>query len=465
MNEHHPEIKEMEEKKPMENTESLTVFANPERLKTKDEQEKDLELAKASIVRSKFANAGDLSSELSSPSDSTDISVRPTHTKRRKRQPVRRRRRPMPSRATSSSSDISDAESISSADSSLSVVDVSPTRPSENPIRKKAMLLAKLERKQRLSGIQIKIPYDGTTEDLELMWEKVNYETRAEKAVKLYSQLLVFTTGIIETLSTKIEHIDLDLDGWSHQVYQTKSDYDEYLYDIYDMYGAHRHMNPIIGLTFALAGNAMMYSMARKVVRGATNASLNNRRQSNTGSFRNNVSVQRGSKMAGGGDAKIDKYRFSTPVSQLKPVGNSTADMAGNARSTSVMTGPPGRPSMSGPSIGGAGGGGVMSFMKPNIDGMGLSSGLVGQFKKADDRTGGVENSALKGSSGGLSKLTGGTSVLDALREDEDREAAAAAASADASSNSTNTPAPMKSNVRTRQNNTSSKPKSRVTFG
>ncbi len=459
MSDHLPEIKEVEEKKRTDNDESLAIFANPERLKTKDEQEKDLELAKASATRSRLMSSaragGDDSSELSSPSDSTDVpvrSVRPKGRPRRKR-PVRRQQRRAPSPMTQS--DSSDTQSVSSTDSSLSVVDVSPQRPSENPIRKKAMLLARLERKQRLSGIQIKIPYDGTIEDLELMWEKINYETRADKAVKLYSQLLVFSTGIIETLSTKVEHIDLDLEGWSHQIYQTKSDYDEYLYDIYDMYGAQRHMNPILGLTFALAGNAMMYSMARKVVRGATNASFNRKSQLNTESFRKNVSTQGFSSRKGGGDAKMDKHRFSTPVSQLKSVGRSTPGMNGSGakRGLSVMTGP----SMSGPPMG------VPSLMKPSIDGMGLTSTLAAQFNDANDREGGVETSASNGSSGVPNLSGGATSVLEALREDEDREAAAAASFAE-SNNSLTTPAAKKPSVGRRQKSTQ-KSSSRVTFG
>lgn len=149
-----------------------------------------------------------------------------------------------------------------------------PMRPlsGQERIKRKARILARLERKAKFGGPKIEIPQDADLETLETLYEKVTYESNADEGVKLYRRFLMWAVATEEQLSKRFPAAGLDLDRWSESVYLTLDTYDAMLYDVYDEYGDKHQMNPLYRLILAVQSNAIMYSTTRKIMKGSDQA-------------------------------------------------------------------------------------------------------------------------------------------------------------------------------------------------
>lgn len=145
----------------------------------------------------------------------------------------------------------------------------SPRRLSyKQKIQLKAQLLARLERKQRFSGRTFEISKDATLKDLQLLNEKVSYETRALQAVKTYQRILVMVVGFYEGICKRfpILGVTSDIDGYAEHVFLTIEQFDEDFYDLYDLWGAKRRGHPLARILLSVVTGSVQYSMARRMM-------------------------------------------------------------------------------------------------------------------------------------------------------------------------------------------------------
>jgi hypothetical protein len=148
----------------------------------------------------------------------------------------------------------------------------SPKRLSHSArLRLKAQLLARLERKQRFSGQAFEIPKDATLKELQMLDYKISYESRAAAAVKNYQRILIFAVGLWEGTCARYPWIGLDLTDYSEQVYLTIDQFDEDLYELYDMYGAQRAGHPLTRILMTIVTGSVAYSMTRKMMMARNN--------------------------------------------------------------------------------------------------------------------------------------------------------------------------------------------------
>lgn len=148
----------------------------------------------------------------------------------------------------------------------------SPKRLSHSErLRLKAQLLARLERKQRFSGQAFEIPKDATLKELQLLDYKISYESRAAAAVKNYQRILIFVVGLWEGTCKRYPWIGLDLQDYSEQVFLTIDQFDEDLYELYDMYGAKRVGHPLLRIIMTILTGSVAYSMTRKMMAARNN--------------------------------------------------------------------------------------------------------------------------------------------------------------------------------------------------
>jgi hypothetical protein len=133
-------------------------------------------------------------------------------------------------------------------------------------LRRKAQLLARLERKQRSQGAHFIIPPDASLRQLEELDAKVTYEARAEHTVRMYKRVFMFIVAQWEATTKRFPGIGLDLDKFTEEVFLQIDGYDEDFFDVYDMYGAHRVLNPFVRIAFSLLTSSLAYSMSRKML-------------------------------------------------------------------------------------------------------------------------------------------------------------------------------------------------------
>lgn len=136
-------------------------------------------------------------------------------------------------------------------------------------IRRKAQVLAKLERRERFTGQRIDYKTDMSLEELEVIDAKYSYQANSDVSVKIMRQLLMFSVATIESISKSMPFLQLDLESWSETVFLNLNQYDELLFEIYDYYSSDIDVNPLIKLGFAIVSSAMMHSFSRKIMRNA----------------------------------------------------------------------------------------------------------------------------------------------------------------------------------------------------
>jgi hypothetical protein len=100
------------------------------------------------------------------------------------------------------------------------------------------------------------------------------YETIMEEKTKLNSvkfqgNMLMAVINGIEFLNGRFDPFDIKLDGWSEQVNENVTDYDDIFGELYEKYKSKASMAPEIKLLFQLGGSAMMVHMTNTMFKSS----------------------------------------------------------------------------------------------------------------------------------------------------------------------------------------------------
>jgi hypothetical protein len=143
-----------------------------------------------------------------------------------------------------------------------------PQIETEAQTRERIRLIAKLKRKnEKLPvGQRLHVDEDASLSSLRRKCQGTSYENKAKLAVLVLRRITMFVSKLIEGASQKYPEYIADLKGWSENVYLSLDNYDEILYDIYDLYGDNLQANPLVAFAVALGTNAVMFAMTKKIV-------------------------------------------------------------------------------------------------------------------------------------------------------------------------------------------------------
>lgn len=142
----------------------------------------------------------------------------------------------------------------------------------DQTIQQKAAILADLDRRTS-SGERIEYSDTMTLEQLLLVKNKTIIKARSQHTVKLLRQGITMYAGLLEWASRRFPQLNMDLTDFSKDMFTKKNDYDDLLYEIYDMYADHMKMNPVVMLLMTITGQAAVYSAARNFAKNL-NASM-----------------------------------------------------------------------------------------------------------------------------------------------------------------------------------------------
>jgi hypothetical protein len=100
------------------------------------------------------------------------------------------------------------------------------------------------------------------------------YETIMEEKTKLNSvkfqgNMLMAVINGMEFLNNRFDPFDIKLDGWSEQVNENITDYDDIFGELYEKYKSKATMAPELKLLFQLGGSAMMVHMTNTMFKSA----------------------------------------------------------------------------------------------------------------------------------------------------------------------------------------------------
>ena len=145
-----------------------------------------------------------------------------------------------------------------------------PQLTKEEMLREKFKFLRKLEALEK-KGVELSKKYTMESSLQEMMgeYETIMEEKTKSNSVKFQGNMLMAVINGIEFLNGRFDPFDIKLDGWSEQVNENVSDYDEIFGELYEKYKSKASMSPEIKLLFQLGGSAMMVHMTNTMFKSA----------------------------------------------------------------------------------------------------------------------------------------------------------------------------------------------------
>jgi hypothetical protein len=145
-----------------------------------------------------------------------------------------------------------------------------PQLTKEEMLREKFKFLRKLEALEK-KGVELSKKYSMESSLQEMMgeYETIMEEKTKQNSVKFQGNMLMAVINGIEFLNGRFDPFDIKLDGWSEQVNENVSDYDEIFGELYEKYKSKASMSPEIKLMFQLGGSAMMVHMTNTMFKSA----------------------------------------------------------------------------------------------------------------------------------------------------------------------------------------------------
>jgi hypothetical protein len=145
-----------------------------------------------------------------------------------------------------------------------------PQMSKEELLREKFKFLRKLEAlEQKGVNLTKKYSMDSPLAEMQGEYEMIIEEKTKQNSVKFQGNMLMACINGIEFLNNRFDPFDVKLDGWSEQVNENMTDYDDIFGELYEKYKSKASMAPELKLLFQLGGSAMMVHMTNTMFKSA----------------------------------------------------------------------------------------------------------------------------------------------------------------------------------------------------
>jgi hypothetical protein len=147
---------------------------------------------------------------------------------------------------------------------------VEPKLSREEMMKEKFKYLRKLEALEK-KGVELSKKYSMESSLQEMMgeYETIMDEKSKQNSVKFQGNMLMAVINGIEFLNGKFDPFDVKLDGWSEQIQENITDYDDIFGELHEKYKSKASMAPELKLLFQLGGSAMMVHMTNTMFKSA----------------------------------------------------------------------------------------------------------------------------------------------------------------------------------------------------
>ena len=145
-----------------------------------------------------------------------------------------------------------------------------PKLSKEELLREKFKYLRKLEALEK-KGVELSKKYsmDSPLEEMQGEYETIMDEKIKQNSVKFQGNMMMAVINGIEFLNNRFDPFDIKLDGWSEQINENITDYDDIFGELYEKYKSRASLAPELKLMFQLGGSAMMVHMTNTMFKSA----------------------------------------------------------------------------------------------------------------------------------------------------------------------------------------------------
>ena len=145
-----------------------------------------------------------------------------------------------------------------------------PQMTKEELLREKFKFLRKLEALES-KGVNLTKKYNMESPLAEMQgeYEMIMEEKQKSNSIKFGGNMLMAAINAVEFLNSKFDPFDIKLDGWSEQINENLSDYDDVFGELHEKYKSKATMAPELKLLFQLGGSAMMVHMTNTMFKSS----------------------------------------------------------------------------------------------------------------------------------------------------------------------------------------------------
>jgi hypothetical protein len=149
-------------------------------------------------------------------------------------------------------------------------VPLEPKMSKEELLREKFKILKKLEGLEK-KGVELTKKYtmDSPLQEMQGEYETIMEEKSKQNSIKFQGNMLMAIINGMEFLNSKFDPFDIKLDGWSDQIQENITDYDEIFSELHEKYKSKASMAPELKLLFQLGGSAMMVHMTNTMFKSS----------------------------------------------------------------------------------------------------------------------------------------------------------------------------------------------------
>lgn len=136
--------------------------------------------------------------------------------------------------------------------------------------RDKQKLLFNLERLQK-QGYPASKKYSmaSSFEDMQFEHDRLKKQRDVEKSIKFSRKILMAVVSGAEFLNGKFDPFDIKLEGWSENIMENVSDYDEVFEELHEKYGESVKMAPELKLIAMVCGSGFMFHLTNSLFKSA----------------------------------------------------------------------------------------------------------------------------------------------------------------------------------------------------
>ena len=145
-----------------------------------------------------------------------------------------------------------------------------PQMSKDELLREKFKILRKLEALEK-KGVELSKKYSMESPLQEMLgeYETIMEEKAKQNSIKFQGNMLMAAINGLEFLNSKFDPFDIKLDGWSEQISENITDYEEIFGEFFEKYKSKANMAPEIKFMFQLAGGAMMVHMTNTMFKSS----------------------------------------------------------------------------------------------------------------------------------------------------------------------------------------------------
>ena len=145
-----------------------------------------------------------------------------------------------------------------------------PQMTKEELLREKFKFLRKLEALES-KGVNLTKKYNMESPLAEMQgeYEMIMEEKQKSNSIKFGGNMLMAAINAVEFLNSKFDPFDIKLDGWSEQINENLTDYDDVFGELFEKYKSKATMAPELKLLFQLGGSAMMIHMSNTMFKSS----------------------------------------------------------------------------------------------------------------------------------------------------------------------------------------------------